>query len=111
MFFFSCLDFVELQNGAIPDHQFNKAINGVFRQAKSQLRKENKNVMETPTNRTTYTDGQQTIDKVLLGKKSTPSMLTKLEQFPRAQLQVQIQMTIDNKNRDIMNLFCCGNLC
>ena len=57
MFFFSYLDFVELRNGAIPDHQFNEAINGVFCQAKSQLRKENKNVMKTPTNRTTYTDG------------------------------------------------------
>ena len=78
MFFFSYLDFVELQNGAIPDHQLNEIINGMFRQAKSQLRKENKNVTKTPTNRTIYTDGQQTIDKMLLGKKSTPRTVNKI---------------------------------
>ena len=38
-YFFSLLDFVELQNEPIPDHQFNEAIDRVFCHEKQKMRK------------------------------------------------------------------------
>jgi len=75
--FVSDLDFVELHNGTIPDHQFNEAINGVFRQAKKDMRTAQDRAMGTSAKKQKIDHGQQTIDRMIRSKKSTSSVTNK----------------------------------
>ncbi|CAF4615852.1 unnamed protein product [Rotaria socialis] len=66
-------DFVELQHGPIPDHQFNEAIDGVFRQEKLKMRKAQApaaKAIQKPVEKNQNSNRQQSID-AFYTKKST----------------------------------------
>ncbi|CAF2107014.1 unnamed protein product [Rotaria magnacalcarata] len=66
-------DFVELQHGPIPDHQFNEAIDGVFRQEKLKMRKAQTpaaKAIQKPVEKNQNSNRQQSID-AFYTKKST----------------------------------------
>lgn len=67
--FCSFLDFVQLHNGPVPDHPFEEAINGVFRQAKRDMRKNQQEIITKPVEKKKSNNGQQSIDK-FCSKKS-----------------------------------------
>jgi hypothetical protein len=65
-----------LQHGPIPDHQFNEAIDGVFRQEKLKMRKAQTPVekaIQKPVEKNKNSNRQQSID-AFYTKKSTFSM-------------------------------------
>ncbi|CAF4709789.1 unnamed protein product [Rotaria socialis] len=66
-------NFVELQHGPIPDHQFNEAIDGVFRQEKLKMRKAQTpaaKAIQKPVEKNQNSNRQQSID-AFYTKKST----------------------------------------
>ena len=67
------LDFVELHNGPIPDHQFNESINGVFRQAKSYIKKSKDNEVKIVSSNA-IDDGQLSIIDMIRRKKPAPNV-------------------------------------
>ncbi|CAF4041448.1 unnamed protein product [Rotaria sp. Silwood2] len=70
-------NFVELHHGVIPKHDFNEAINGVFRQAKRDKENVQRFTM-VPSVKKQKTDyNQQKITKMLCSKKSTSSVANK----------------------------------
>ena len=75
-------DFVALQTGPIPDHQFNEAIDGVFRQEKHKMRKAQTPVVKTTqksVEKNRNSNGQQSID-AFYTKKSTFNMQQKAKE-------------------------------
>lgn len=61
----------------MPDHQFNESINGVFRQAKSYVKKQQKKQSEV-VSKTVAGDGQRKISDMLPKKKLSLNVTNKV---------------------------------
>lgn len=61
----------------MPDHQFNESINGVFRQAKSYVKKQQKKQSEV-VSKTVAGDGQRKISDMLPKKKLSLNVTSKV---------------------------------